>query len=67
MKLIVAHQILIVTAVAGALVFGIRSLAIFFRDGASADLTIGLAAFGVVAALVFYLRNVRSRAKKSTK
>jgi hypothetical protein len=62
-KLIVAHQILIATAIALAAIFAVRSLVIFFRGGASAELAIGLASLGVGAALSLYFRKVRARAR----
>ena len=67
MKLIVAHQILITSALGLAAIFGVRALVIYLRGGASAELAIGIAALGVVVILALYLRKVRARARLDSK
>lgn len=63
MKLIVAHQVLIATALALAVIFGVRALVISLRGGAPAELAIGLVSLGVGVILALYLRKVRARAR----
>jgi hypothetical protein len=61
MQLLVAHQILIGSAIALAVLFGVRSLGIFFREGGAANLAMGLVALGVAAGLGLYFRTVRAK------
>jgi hypothetical protein len=61
MPLLLAHQILIGSAIALASLFGIRALGIFFRGGTAADLAMGLVSFVIAAALGLYFRSVRAR------
>ena len=63
MKLIVAHQILISTALALSAIFAVRALVIFFRGGTAAELAIGVVSLGVGVVLALYLRKVRARAR----
>lgn len=67
MKLIVAHQILIATALALAVIFGVRALVISLRGGAPAELATGLLSLGVGVILALYLRKVRARARLESK
>jgi hypothetical protein len=61
MQLLVAHQILVGSALALALLFGVRSLVIFARGGGSGALVLAVAAIAVAGALGLYLRKVRAR------
>lgn len=65
MKLIVAHQILIGTALALSAIFAVRALVLFFRGGAAAELAIAIVSLGVGVVLALYLRKVRARARLS--
>ena len=67
MKLIVAHQILIATALGLAVIFGVRALVISLRGGAPAELATGLVSLGVGVILALYLRKVRARARLESK
>lgn len=67
MKLIVAHQILIATALALAVIFGVRALVISLRGGAPVELATGLVSLGVGVILALYLRKVRARARLDSK
>jgi hypothetical protein len=64
-RLIVAHQILIGTALALSAIFAVRALVIFFRGGGAAELATGLMSLGVGVVLAFYLRKVRAGARSS--
>lgn len=61
MKLIFVHQILIASAIGLAVLFGVRSIVLFTRSGASADLILAVVSLAVATALGFYLRKVRAR------
>jgi len=61
MQLLVAHQILIGSAIALCTLFGIRALVLFIRGGGRADLLLALGAALVGAALVLYFRKVREK------
>ena len=61
MQLLAAHQILIGSAIALAALFGLRALAIFSRQGGSANLALAAASLVVVGALLVYFRKVRAR------
>jgi hypothetical protein len=59
--LLVAHQILVAAAIAMALLFGVRSAALFARGGGATELAIAIASFVAAAALGVYLRRVRAK------
>ncbi len=61
MKLILVHQILIGAALGLAVLFGVRAVVLFAREGASIDLLLAAASTGVAVALAFYYRKVRAR------
>jgi hypothetical protein len=61
MKLIVAHQILIGSAIALALLFGTRALVLAARGGDATNAAIGAVSLLVAAALGLYFRKVRAR------
>jgi hypothetical protein len=60
MPLLVAHQILIGSAVALAALFGVRALVLFARGGGSGELFLALASAAVSFALTLYFRKVRA-------
>lgn len=61
MKLIVIHQILIASAIGLAVIFGVRSIVMFSRSGASNDALLAAASVLVAVALGLYLRKVRAK------
>jgi hypothetical protein len=61
MQLLAAHQILIGSAIALALLVGVRSLVLFARGGGLPALALGVAALALAGALGLYLRKVRAR------
>jgi hypothetical protein len=61
MKLIVAHQILIASAIGLAVLFAIRAVAIYVRTGITAELILGVTSGLVAVALIVYLRKVRAK------
>ncbi len=61
MKLIVIHQILIASAIGLAVIFGVRSIVMFSRSGASNDVLLALVSAAVAVALGLYLRKVRAK------
>lgn len=61
MKLLYVHQILIGAAIGLAALFGVRSIVIFAREGATIDLILGIASVVVAIALALYFRKVRAR------
>ncbi len=67
MQLLVAHQVLIASAIALAVIFGVRSAVIFGRGGGGSSL--GLAAVSLLLAVVLalYFRTVRARWQASKK
>ena len=67
MQLLVAHQVLIASAIALAAIFGARSAVLFSRGGGASNL--GLAALSLVFAvgLALYFRTVRARWRASKK
>jgi hypothetical protein len=62
MKLIVAHQILIGSAIALAVLFGIRAAVMYAREGARTDLVLTAISAVTAMALGAYLRSVRAKA-----
>ena len=65
MQLLVAHQILIGSAIALAVLFSARALVLFAKDGGSPHLLFGLASIVVSAALTLYFRKIRARWRAS--
>jgi hypothetical protein len=65
MQLLVAHQILIGSAIALCTLFGIRALVLFARAGDYQDLLMALGAAVVGAALALYFRKIRERWRAS--
>lgn len=61
MQLLVAHQILIASALALSLLFGARAAVLFARGDGAANLWLAIGAFVVAAGLGLYLRKVRAR------
>jgi hypothetical protein len=61
MKLIVAHQILIGSAIGLAAIFALRALVVFARGGEPLNLAFAIAAAAVGGALWLYLRAVRAK------
>jgi hypothetical protein len=61
MQLLVAHQILIGSAIALALLFGLRSVSLFARGGGAAEMATAAVSFVVAGLLVLYFRKVRAR------
>jgi hypothetical protein len=61
MKLIVVHQILIVSAIALAILFGIRAASIYAQTRATNDILLAVASAVVAVALTIYLRKVRAK------
>ena len=61
MQLLLAHQILIGSAVALAGIFGMRALLLFSRGGGAPDVLLAALSFAVMGALLIYLRTVRAR------
>jgi ABC-type proline/glycine betaine transport system permease subunit len=62
MKLIVAHQILIGSAIALAVLFGIRAAVAYAREGGRTDLVLAAVSAVTAVALGVYLRGVRAKA-----
>ncbi len=67
MQLLVAHQVLIASAIALAAIFGLRSAVLFSRGGGAADLALAAASLLVAAGLVLYFRTVRAKWRASKK
>jgi len=61
MQLLVAHQVLIGSAIALALAFALRSGIAFARGGGAGDLALAAASVVVAGALALYFRKVRAR------
>ena len=61
MKLIVVHQILIVSAITLALLFGVRAISIYAQTGSTNDMLFAVASGVVAVALTVYLRKVRAK------
>jgi hypothetical protein len=59
MKLTVAHQILIASAIGLCAIFGLRCMVVGARDGNTGTLLLGFVSFAVLAGLAFYLRKFR--------
>jgi hypothetical protein len=65
MQLLVAHQILIGSAIALAVLFGLRALLHFARGEGYPELLLALASAVVGVALSLYFRKVRARWRAS--
>jgi hypothetical protein len=65
MQLLVAHQILIGSAIALAALFGVRALVLFLRGDGYLDLYLALSSAAVFAALILYFRKIRARWRAS--
>jgi hypothetical protein len=61
MQLLVAHQILIASAIALATIFGLRSAVLFNRSGGGVNLALAAVAAVVTVGLVLYFRTVRAK------
>ncbi len=61
MQLLVAHQILIGSAIALALIFGLRAMVHYAHGGAPADLALTVASVVLTGLLAMYLRKVRGQ------
>jgi hypothetical protein len=61
MQLLVAHQILIGSAIALAVVFGLRSMVLFAREGSAGSLSLAAVSLVVAGALGVYFGAVRGR------
>jgi ABC-type proline/glycine betaine transport system permease subunit len=61
MQLLVAHQILIASAIGLATIFGLRSAVLFGRSGGAADLVLALVSAAFAAGLVLYFRTLRAK------
>jgi len=61
MQLLVAHQILIGSAIALAVLFGLRSMVHYAHGGATADLALTLASVVLAGLLTMYFRKVRGQ------
>ncbi len=67
MQLLVAHQVLIASAIALASIFGLRSAVLFSRGGGAVNLALAAASLLVAAALGLYFRTVRAKWRASKK
>ena len=65
MQLLVAHQILIGSAILLCTLFSIRALVLFARAGGYGDLLLALGAAVIGTALAFYFRKLRERWRAS--
>lgn len=61
MKLILVHQILIGAALGLAVLFGVRSIVLFAREGSTTDLILAAASLLIALVLALYYRKVRAR------
>ena len=61
MQLLVAHQILIGSAIALCTLFCIRAVVLFARGGGLADLLLAFGAVVVGAAFTLYFRKIREK------
>lgn len=64
MKLIVAHRVLIGSALALAVLFGIRATVLFLRARIPADGAIAAASFALAGALGAYFARLQRRARE---
>ncbi len=61
MQLLLAHQILVGSAIALAVIFGLRSMVHYAHGGATADLALTVASVLLAGFLMMYFRKVRGR------
>jgi len=61
MQLLAAHQLLIGSAIALAVIFGLRSLVVFSRGGGPTSLVMAAVSLIAAGALVLYFRKLRAR------
>lgn len=61
MQLLVAHQILIGSAIGLSVLFALRSLLLFSRGAGSVNLVLAAVSLAVAGALFAYFRKVRAR------
>lgn len=61
MPLLVAHQILIGSAIGLAVLFGLRAGVLYFREHASTDLGLCVGSLVVAGLLYLYFRSVRAK------
>jgi hypothetical protein len=61
MQLLVAHQVLIASAIALATIFGLRAAVIFSRVGGGVNLALAAASALLAVGLALYFRTVRAR------
>jgi len=61
MQLLFAHQILIGSAIALAVIFGLRSAVLFLHGAGAGSLALAIASLVVAGALGLYFRAVRGR------
>jgi hypothetical protein len=61
MQLLAAHQILIASAIALALIFALRSVVVFSHGGGGGYVALAAASVAVAGALMAYFRKVRAR------
>jgi hypothetical protein len=61
MQLLAAHQILIGAAIALAVLFGLRSLVVFVREGGGGALGLAVASIVLAGLLGLYFRTVRAK------
>lgn len=64
MKLIVAHRVLIASALALALLFGVRATVLFFRASAPVDGALAVASFALAGALGAYFARLCRQARE---
>ena len=67
MQLLVAHQVLIASAIALAAIFGVRSAVLFGREGGASNLGLAAVSLLFAVALALYFRTVRARWRASKK
>jgi hypothetical protein len=65
MQLLIAHQILIASAIALATIFGLRSAVIFSRAGGAVNVAMAIASLVLAVGLALYFRTVRARWRAS--
>ncbi len=61
MQLLAAHQLLIGSAIALAVIFGLRSLVVFSRAGGTANVVLAAVSLVAAAALSLYFKKVRAK------
>jgi hypothetical protein len=61
MQLLAAHQILIGSAIALAVIFGLRSFVVFSRAGGTINVVLAVVSLVAAALLSLYFRKVRAK------